>query len=52
MLLAMNNILTVGGIFYDLEKSVDWVNHNILLSKLEFYRIVDIFNAMIKSYLV
>jgi hypothetical protein len=49
MLLGMNNKLTVGGIFCDLEKAFECVNHNILLSKLEFYGIVGKFNALIKS---
>ena len=35
----MNNKLPVGGIFCDLEKEVDCVDHDILFSKLKFYRI-------------
>ena len=37
ILLELNNTLTVGGIFCDLEKASDSANHDILLSKCEFY---------------
>jgi len=37
ILLALNNKLTVGGIFCDLEKEFDSVNCDIPLSKCKFY---------------
>jgi hypothetical protein len=51
ILKALNNKMWVGGIFCDLTKSFDYVNHNILLSKLEFYGITGTANNLIKSYL-
>jgi hypothetical protein len=51
ILSAVNNKCAVGSIFCDLEKASGCVNHNILLEKLQFYRIVGKFQALIKSYL-
>jgi len=48
---AMNNKLLVGGIFCDLEKAFDCVNHDILLSKLKFYGINDKDLQVYQSYL-
>jgi hypothetical protein len=48
---AMNNKQIVGGIFCDLHKAFDTVQHNILLDKLKFYGIVGKFYSLIESYL-
>jgi len=51
MLLALNNKLTVSGIFWDLEKAFNCVNHDILLSKCEFYGFRDRTNTLLRAYL-
>jgi hypothetical protein len=48
---ALNNKLTVGGIFCNLQKAVDCINQNILIAKLVFYGITGVTYSLIKSYL-
>jgi exonuclease III len=50
-LTALNNKQIAGGIFCDLQKAFDCVNHRILLEKLRFYGIHGKFFALIESYL-
>jgi len=47
----INNKSSVCGIFCDLTKAFDTVNHDILISKLEHYGIIGRTNKLIKSYL-
>ena len=51
ILKALNSKMWVGGIFCDLTKAFGYINHNILLSKLEFCGITGRANNLIKSYL-
>ena len=48
---AMSNKLLVEGIFCDLEKAFDCVNHDILLSQLKFYGIRDKDLKLYQSYM-
>jgi len=48
---AMNNNQMEGGIFCDLQKVFDCVNHKILLQKQEFYGVKGKFKTLIASYL-
>jgi hypothetical protein len=50
ILQAFNDKKLVGGIFCDLTKTSDSVNHEILLAKLEFHGIRGTFYKLIASY--
>ena len=51
ILKALDNKQLVGGIFCDLAKAFDYVNYDILLTKLEFYGIKGLTHKLITSYL-
>jgi len=48
---GLNNKQIVGGMFFDVEKAFDCVNHNILLAKMDYYGIRGTMFNLIKSYL-
>jgi len=48
---ALNDKLPIGGIFCDLEKAFVCVDHNILLSKLQYYGITGSIYPLIQLYL-
>jgi len=51
VLLSLDKKNLVGGLFCDLQKALDCVNHDILLAKLEFYGISGIANKLMRSYI-
>ena len=48
---AMNSKQMVGGLFCDLHKAFDCINHDVLLEKLKFYGVSGKFYNLVKSYL-
>jgi len=51
ILAAMNCKQMVGGIFCDLHKAFDCINHAVLLEKLKFCGVTGKFYKLVKSYL-
>ena len=51
ILTALNNKEIVGGIFCDLHKAFDCINHAVLLEKMKFYGVSEKFYNLVKSYL-
>jgi len=47
----MNNLLSMGGKFCDIEKVFECVNHGIPVHKLEFYGISGKFLTLIQAFL-
>ena len=47
----MNSKQMVGGIFCDLHKAFDCINHAVLLQKLKFYGVSGKFYNLVKLYL-
>ena len=51
ILTALNNKQMVGGIFCDLHKASNCINHTVLLEKMKFYGISGKVYNLVKSYL-
>jgi hypothetical protein len=51
ILKALNNRLSVGGIFCNLKEAFDCINHEILVDKFQFYGIKAKFLTLIQTYL-
>jgi len=51
ILTGVNSNQMVGGIFCELQKAFDCVNHKTLLENLEFYGVEGKFETLIESYL-
>ena len=51
ILLAFEKNNLVGGLFCDIHKAFDCVNHEILLTKLEYHGVSNTSNKLIRSYL-
>ena len=49
--LSLDKKMLVGGIFCDLQKAFDCVNHDILLEKMKYYGITGTANKLMQSYL-
>ena len=50
-MLSLDKKNIVGGLFLDLKKALDCVNHDILLSKLNYYGISGKANKLLESYI-
>ena len=51
MKLSSDNLLNVEGIFCDLTKAFDCMNHEILLTKLHFYGIWEVYEDWLRSHI-
>ena len=50
ILTVLNNKPMVGGIFCDLHKAFDCINHAVLLAKIKFYGVSGKFYNLVMSY--